>query len=143
MSNNDAEARFAVAQRGLVLLAPNRDAGELRQARDEIELFGVRAARRVEVQRKRAVDAVARGDDRRRAAGADAVREQRRWRAPPRADRLRRRERRLAGRATPPTPHEPERKPTGNLASSSVTAPASNPLGGRQAQLTAHRRRAA
>src|SRR5690606_20408775 len=63
-----AEARLALAQSLLVALAPNRDAGELREARDNVELFRRRAARRVEIHGDRAVDAVARGHDRRRAA---------------------------------------------------------------------------
>src|SRR5690606_6265779 len=67
-----AIARLALAKRGLVLLAADRDAGELREPRDHVELVRLRAARRAEEHAERAVDAVAGGHDRRRAARRDA-----------------------------------------------------------------------
>ena len=68
-----AKTRLADAQRRLVLLAAYRDAGELGQTRGEIELLCLRPARRLEVDRERAVDSIAGRDDRRRAAAADAA----------------------------------------------------------------------
>ncbi len=71
-----AKTRFAVAQRFFVLLATNRNAGKLRKPRDEIELLGLGAARRIEIDVERAVDPITRRHDRRRATRIDTVLEQ-------------------------------------------------------------------